>query len=177
MRSAARLNGGRIELRDLEKLHPACFGWALGCCRWNREEAEDVLQSAYLKVLDGRARFDGRSSARTWLFAVIRRTAAERRRRQWILDLVPARWLRLNPDPPTAPDSESLADASETSARLRAALLKLSGRQRDLLHLVFYQDLSIEEAAAILGISVGSARTHYHRGKARLRQILLEEMA
>jgi RNA polymerase sigma-70 factor (ECF subfamily) len=130
-----------------------------------------VLQTAYLKVLDGRARFDGRSSARTWLFAVIRRTAAERRRRHWAL---PARWFWLDPEPPTAPDSESLAAASEASEQLRSALLKLSGRQRDLVHLVFYEDVSIEEAAAILGISVGSARTHYHRGKARLRRLLLE---
>lgn len=131
-----------------------------------------MLQTVYLKVLDGRARFDGRSSARTWLFAVIRRTAAERRRRQWLLDLLPVRLLQLQPETAHAPDPESLADATEVSERLRAALLRLSARQRELLHLVFYQDLSIEDAAAVLGISVGSARTHYHRGKARLRDLL-----
>ncbi len=131
-----------------------------------------MLQTAYLKVLDGSARFDGRSSARTWLFAVIRRTAAERRRRQWLMDLLPARLLQLEPEPATAPDPEALAAVSESSRELRAALLKLSRQQRELMHLVFYQDLTIEEAAAILGISVGSARTHYHRGKARLGQIL-----
>jgi len=160
---------------ELERLHPACFGWALGCCRWNREEAEDVLQTAYLKVLEGRARFDARSSAKTWLFAVIRRTAAERRRRQWLRDLLPERLLRLQPPPQGAPDPESLADVSEAGARLRAALLELSARQRDVLHLVFYQDLTIEEAATVLGVSVGSARKHYHRGKERLRALLLEE--
>lgn len=163
--------------RDLEALHPACFGWALGCCRWNREEAEDVLQTVYLKVLDGRARFDARSSARTWLFAVIRRTAAERRRRRWLVDLLPARLLQMLPEPACAPDPESLAEAAQASARLRAALLTLSARQRELLHLVFYQDLTIEESAAILGISVGSARTHYHRGKARLRHLLFTRPA
>ena len=163
--------------RDLEALHPACFGWALGCCRWNREEAEDVLQTVYLKVLDGRARFDARSSARTWLFAVIRRTAAERRRRQWLVDLLPVRLLLLQPEPASAPDPESLADASQVSEQLRTALLALSARQRELLHLVFYQDLSIEEAAAIIGISIGSARTHYHRGKARLRHLLFTRPA
>src|SRR5436305_1404383 len=66
--------------RSLAELHPASAGWALSCCRWDREEAEEVLQVAYLKILDGRARFGGRSSFRTWLFGVIRRTAAEQRR-------------------------------------------------------------------------------------------------
>jgi RNA polymerase sigma-70 factor (ECF subfamily) len=41
-----------------------------------------------------------------------------------------------------------------------------------VLHLVFYQDLSISEAAVIMGVSLGSARTHYERGKARLRELL-----
>ncbi len=169
-KSTARM-ASTVPERDLEALHPACFGWALGCCGWNREEAEDVLQTVYLKVLDGRARFDGHSSLKTWLFAVIWRTAAERRRRQWLFDLISARLLRL-PSAPPAPDPGSIADASETGEQLRAALQKLSARQRELLHLVFYQDVTIEEAATVLGISVGSARTHYHRGKARLRRLL-----
>ena len=42
--------------RSLAELHPASAGWALSCCRWDREEAEEVLQMAYLKILDGRAR-------------------------------------------------------------------------------------------------------------------------
>jgi RNA polymerase sigma-70 factor (ECF subfamily) len=56
-----------------------------------------------------------------------------------------------------------------------AALRRLPARQRDLLHLVFYQDLSIGEAADVLGVSIGTARTHYERGKARLRRLLGEE--
>jgi RNA polymerase sigma-70 factor (ECF subfamily) len=60
----------------------------------------------------------------------------------------------------------------ENSRELIAALNKLSARQRDVLHLVFYQDLTIAAAAEVLGVSVGSARIHYERGKARLRQIL-----
>src|SRR6184192_4367415 len=66
---------------ELEDLHAASFGWALACCGRDREEAEEVLQSAYLKVFAGKARFDGRSTFRTWLFGVIRLTAAEERRR------------------------------------------------------------------------------------------------
>ena len=69
---------------EMERLHPACYGWALSCCSRQREEAEDVLQTAYLKILQGKARYDGRSAFKTWLFAVIRRTAADARRTHFL---------------------------------------------------------------------------------------------
>jgi RNA polymerase sigma factor (sigma-70 family) len=160
---------------DLEALHSASFGWALVCCGWDREEAEDVLQEAYLKVLDGAAVFDERSSLKTWLFGVIRRTAAGRRRRRWARALALGRWLGGQPDPPSLQNPESSARASETRRALTCALEALPARQRELLHLVFYQDLTVEEASRILGISLGAARTHYHRGKERLREKLTPE--
>jgi RNA polymerase sigma-70 factor (ECF subfamily) len=154
--------------RDLAALHPAAFGWALCVCRWDRHEAEDVVQTTYEKILDGRARFDGRSSARTWLFAVIRRTAADRRRRRWLRTL----GLRLVPTPAPPPDPARLAEGSERAARVRAALGRLSARQREVLDLVFYHDLTVDEAARVMGVSPGSARRHYDRGKRRLEEIL-----
>jgi RNA polymerase sigma-70 factor (ECF subfamily) len=45
-------------------------------------------------------------------------------------------------------------------------------RQQDVLHLVFYQGLTVEEAAHVMAVSVGAARTHYARGKARLAELL-----
>jgi RNA polymerase sigma factor (sigma-70 family) len=156
----------------LEALHPASFGWALGCCGFDHEEAADVLQAAYLKVLDGRARFEGRSTFKTWLFSVIRRTASERRRRAWLRRLAFARWHDARPRPDPHPGPEALAGRAETVHALRAALAALPGRQREVLHLVFYEEVSVEEAAAVMGVSLGSARRHYHRGKSRLRALL-----
>lgn len=164
--SRARLEG------ELAELHSASFGWALGCCRGDRGEAEEVLQTAYLKVLDGQARFDGHSAFKTWLFAVIRRTAAERRRRGWMRTLALGRWWTGRLESVPVPDPERLASRSESTRRLLEALGALPTRQREILHLVFYQDLSLDETARIVGISVGSVRTHYHRAKRRLRQML-----
>ncbi|HEV8580493.1 MAG TPA: RNA polymerase sigma factor [Thermoanaerobaculia bacterium] len=161
--------------RSLEALHPASFGWALGCCRWDREEAEEVLQTTYFKILDGRARFDERSSFKTWLFAVIRRTATERRRSRWLRSLAALRWRGGDPGPDPVPTPETRLGSAEESRLLRTALGSLPARQREVLHLVFYQDLTVEEAARVLGISVGSARTHYHRGKSALRERLARE--
>lgn len=165
------MSRARLEA-DLAEIHPAGFGWALACCRGNRTEAEEVLHTAYLKVLDGRARFDGLSSFKTWLFSIIRRTAAERRRRRWIRSLAFDRWQSGRADPAPSPDPERLARSSEETRRLRESLRALPSRQREVLHLVFYQDFSVDEAARVVGISAGSARTHYHRAKARLRQLL-----
>lgn len=152
---------------QLEPLHPDAMGWALCCCGWQREEAEDVLQTSYLKILDGRARFEGRSSLRTWLFGVILRTAAEERRRRWFRGRKALAATQVELPPKATP--EHLAAESAENRALRSALLALPRRQRELLHLVFYQELTVADAARVLGLSVGSARTHYHRGKLNLR--------
>ena len=155
--------------RELESLHGAGFGWALICCRWNRDEAEEVLQTTYAKVIEGRAHFAGRSSTKTWLFGVIRRTALERRRQRTVRNFALGRWLGGRPDPAPAATPESLASRSQEVGRLRTALADLPRRQREVISLVFYADSTVEEAAGVLGISLGSARTHYHRAKLALR--------
>jgi RNA polymerase sigma factor (sigma-70 family) len=160
---------------ELERLHPASFGWALWCCDHRREEAEDVLQTAYLKVLEGTARFDGRASLRTWFFAVVRRTAWEQKRRRWVRELLLGRWFAQQPALLVEHAHDAGLAGSEESHALRQALAALPVRQREVLHLVFYQELTIEEAAKVLSISLGAARTHFERGKARLRHLLNSE--
>ena len=58
--------------------------------------------------------------------------------------------------------------------QFRAALEKLPPRQREVLHLAFYEDMSLSEAADVMGLSIGSARQHYERGKKHLREWLSE---
>jgi RNA polymerase sigma-70 factor (ECF subfamily) len=163
--------------RELERLHPESFAWALWCCRQRRDEAEDVLQTVYVKVLEGKARFDGRSSFRTWLFGVVRHTAAEQRRRHWLRDALLLKWFAAAPAPAVTGDPEGTLGEAHRNRQLRAAVDRLPERQREVLHLVFYQEMTVEEAAQTLQISVGTARTHFDRGKSRLRQLLSSEEA
>lgn len=157
---------------QLAALHTECWGWALACCKGQRFVAEEVLHMSYHKILDQRARFDGRSAFKTWLFAVIRFTAADYQR--WSL----RRWLRFRSMDEAADTPDPSADAghevaqNERCAEVRGALARLARRQSEVLHLVFYHDLSLDDAAAVMGISPGSARQHYERGKNNLRKQL-----
>jgi RNA polymerase sigma factor (sigma-70 family) len=161
--------------RALEELHAECWGWALACCGRDRELAEDVLQTAYLRVLSGAARFDGGSSFKTWVFGVIRMIARAEKRRTWL-------WGSRHRHTDAAlavPDATARVDASvenaDRAAVLVRAMRRLSSRQREILQLVFYHDLTVEEAASVMGVSVGSARTHYDRGKKSLARLLGDE--
>lgn len=149
----------------LEAHHLESYGWALSCCRRRREEAENVLQLVYLKVLNGKAVFDGSSSFKTWLFAVIRKTAAHEHRIEIL------RRLRLSQIPKVL-EGRPPSEQSGVEARLKEALGKLPARQREVMQLVFYHDLSIVEAAKVMGVGIGSARTHYERGKKQMRRRL-----
>ncbi len=151
----------------LEDLHPAAWGWARHCCRDDPDEAADVLQSVYLKVLDGRARFGGQSAFRTWLFGVIRRSALEHRRRRWLHRLLLERRAEQLVPPRHAAVDESV-ERDDRVAMLEAALGSLSARQHEVVELVFQHGCTVDEAATVMGIPVGTARTHYARAKARL---------
>lgn len=170
---------------QLAALHAASFGWAMLCCDYRREDAEDVLQTAYCKILAGTARYAGRSSVKTWLFGVIRNTALDQRRRHRVGHLA---LLRLQVDPAAADRAGLTAGASPSSAAaaadaasvlplLAAALGRLPRRQAEVIHLVFYEEQSLREAATMLGIGLGSARRHYERAKRKLREHLAPMLA
>jgi RNA polymerase sigma-70 factor (ECF subfamily) len=156
---------------QLEALHPDAFGWALHCCAGNQAQAEDVLQNAYLKLAQERASHDGRSSFKTWWFGVIRFTAHEEFRRQRYRESLVGKLLAIFVEEHHPAPSRQV-ERDERNAELRRCLAQLPTRQAEVLHLVFYQDLTIHEAARIMGVGIGSARQHYERGKARLRSLL-----
>ena len=161
---------------QLEQLHEDSFGWALSCCGWDEADAEDVLQTTYLKVVSGSARFAGRSAFKTWLFGVIRQTARELIRRAYSHR---ERAERLEQEIASGDGAVAYPDDGVERSEASRALLDAMGapppKQREVLHLVFYQDLTVREAAEVMGVSLGTARVHYDRGKKKLRALLSDE--
>lgn len=147
--------------------HVQAWRWALLCAGRQQQLAQDALQNSYLAILDGKARFAGDSSFRTFLFAVIRRQVQRLQRRNWLDQWWPQRLHAQLPEP-VGIGNERLQDSLD-AARLWSALQSLPQRQREVLALVFGHELPITEAAAVLDLRLGTARTHYARGKAALR--------
>jgi RNA polymerase sigma-70 factor (ECF subfamily) len=142
--------------------HREAYLWARQCCRYDDEQAKDVLQAACLKIWEGRAHYNNQSSFRTWLFAVIRYTALDslREKHPTIVD-EPGDHLGLHADEPP-----------EEPVDYEALLQQLPARQAQVLLLAFYHNMTLEAIATVMDISLGTVRTHYDRGKKQLKELL-----
>jgi len=158
------------------------------------QSAEDVVQDAWLGMLSGLARFEGRSSLRTWTFSILvnrARTRGTREARtvpQSPLDLRgepaaedwcaapgwdrPANWSSIGAQSQwdTAPETAALS--KEALRQLDRALSALPPRQRQVVTMRDVCGMDAEEVCAALGISLVNQRVLLHRGRAVLREAL-----
>lgn len=159
--------------KTLEHLHTQSFGWALHCCFDEREAAAEVLQNTYLKILEGKARYQGNAAFRTWLFSVIRFTAIDYYRSHQKSRHAPLH--EIQNGVLSSEDAHLPGDTlTQRQAMFQKGLKQLSPQQAHILHLVFYQDCTIAQAAEIMEVRVGTARTHYERGKRQLKAWLIK---
>ncbi len=56
-------NNPLVSMQALEALHEQLYGWSLSRCGYDPSTAEDLMQEAYVELLSGRARFEGKSSS------------------------------------------------------------------------------------------------------------------
>jgi RNA polymerase sigma factor (sigma-70 family) len=133
------------------------------------DEADDVVQEAFVKAFQGLGRYRGQSGFRSWLLAIVgnetRNLHRSRRRRD---GLVLRAGARVGPDVAPVDPSES-AEASERRQHLVAALRRLDHRERDVLVCRYLLDLSESETAATLDLSKGTVKSRAFRALGKLR--------
>lgn len=172
--------GGQIAqewVEQLRELHEASYAWALTCCNFSPDDAADVLQATYVKIYSGKAKFEGRSMLKTWLFSVIRNTARERfRKSRSRSSLLSTWWKGAEPLQDTVATPQEELEISQQQTSIRNALNELPDRQREVVELVFYQDLTLQQAAEVMGVHIGTAKSHYDRAKQYLERRLRPEL-
>jgi RNA polymerase sigma-70 factor, ECF subfamily len=157
-------NNPHVSRQALQALHTDLFGWALSRCDYNHSAAEDLMQQAYVEVLSGRARFNNRSALKTFVFGVVQNLARSQLRKIAIR-------LRIVRNHATELRQDEFSEGAENSGEhelIWQAVQALPARQRDITELVFCRDMTVADAAAVMGVTVGTGRVHYDRAKKAL---------
>jgi RNA polymerase sigma-70 factor, ECF subfamily len=159
--------------------------------------AQEVVQDAWLAMIRGLDKFEGRSSLRTWVVAIVSnigrsRGVREARTIPWSSlgpqenegaavnpdrfrdadDQWPRNWTPLGKPRPWPRSPEEEAIAAESLSQLADGLAALPERQRTVVTLRDVHGLSSEEVCSLLDLSAGNQRVLLHRGRSQLRALL-----
>jgi RNA polymerase sigma-70 factor (ECF subfamily) len=163
MAAVARQNG-----RAFARLMERHLGWALRFVErmvGGRADAQDLVQTAFLRVWQGASRWEPSAKFSTWFYRVLYNLCMDHFRARG------APTQALDDDyADEAPSAEERMAAIERSERVRAALAALPDRQRAAIVLCYYEERSQAEAAALLGVSEGALESLLTRGRAALKK-------
>ncbi|MFH1573590.1 MAG: sigma-70 family RNA polymerase sigma factor [Acidobacteriota bacterium] len=150
----------------------------------NREDAEDLLQEVFLRMVRMLGRYTHQGRFEAWLFRIAANLGRDRirgaRRTPTVISMSggtadegdsvsEADWERAAPDD-ARPDEPLVR--REQIGRLEAALGQLSEAEREVIMLRHYSELSFAEIARVMDTPLGTALARAHRGLARLRRIM-----
>lgn len=149
--------------RLIAEFRPRVYSFALSQLR-QREDAEDVTQEAFVRMVRGLGSYTGRGQFRAWLYRIVVNLCRDRQRR------------RSHDRQRTIPEQEvpeaavagDLQEEVSTALTLAAAISRLPDRYREVLTLCWLEQLSPAEIAAVLGRSVNAVRVQLWRGRALL---------
>ena len=159
----------------VERHRDRAYGLALRIVR-SPMEAEEAAQEAFVRAWRALPRFRGESAFGTWLHRIVARRALDRAvllrgRRKRETSLEEARDL--------AERAAGALPQERVAERLRLERLleRLPSPQRAALTLYYWQDRSVEEVAATLGLPANTVKTHLRRARAALRRAWTREEA
>jgi RNA polymerase sigma-70 factor, ECF subfamily len=133
----------------------------------NVEDARDATQEAFFKAFRSLRTFRAGAKFSTWIFAIAYHACCDRlaRRKHDASDELPDR-----ADPGRGPEQEAIA--LDEASRLRRAIDSLPEKYRAVVTLFHLQGRQYEEIASVLGLPMGTVKTHLFRAKEQLRRLL-----
>ena len=135
----------------------------------NRQLAEELLQDVMLSAWKNAESFRGDSKVKTWLLVIARNRAINSQRR-WSPQIVQLNEAFGFENDSTGPMERMIKQANREA--VRSAIDQLPEGQKEVLVLVFFNQLSGIETAQVLGISEGTVKSRLHRAKQQLKHLL-----
>jgi RNA polymerase sigma-70 factor (ECF subfamily) len=137
----------------------------------NEAEAEDVVQSAYLRAISHFASFRG-GDERAWLLTIVRNSCYDRMREK-VASVKEAGFDEgLHSGGKQSPDPETALLLTERTELVKKSLAELPTESREVLVLRELEELTYREIATIVGIPMGTVMSRLSRARERLQEIL-----
>jgi RNA polymerase sigma-70 factor (ECF subfamily) len=173
---AESLNGRSAAFGDLVRRHQdRLFNSVLRVVD-NSEDAQDVVQDAFVNAYQSLASFKGDAEFFTWLYRIAFNTAVSlRRRRRAMVSLESGRdgEAVIDPQDPSPEARPGMAlERSEDEALVQTALNRLSAEHRSVLVLKDIEGMKYEQIAEVVGVPIGTVRSRIHRARLELRELL-----
>jgi RNA polymerase sigma-70 factor, ECF subfamily len=161
--------GNRLALEALYGRHRVKLYRFLVRLAKNETAAEDILIDVFFDVWQQAGRFEARSTASTWLFAIARFKALSARRECQHLELGPDEDIIEDP----SDDPEAFTQKVDKRKIIQRCLKLLSVPHREVIDLVYYHEKSIKEVGEILGIPDNTVKTRMFHARKRLSDLLV----
>lgn len=138
--------------------------------------AVDVVQETFVAAWRALARFDGRRPFPVWLRAIALNKCRDRARRLAVRRLILGEEDHQSPEAQAQPDPDPVGEArlipAERRAELQAVINRLPTKLKEPLLLTYFDELTQQEAADLLGVTVKTIETRVYRARLRLAEIL-----
>ncbi len=136
----------------------------------HKAQAEDIAQDVLMRMLSYREGWLSKTSFHVWLRRAVynRMVDVYRKNRPWQMSDLDAAAETAD----AMPSQDAVMAAGETEAGVAAAVLALPLRQRMAVTLCFFEHMSLDEAGAVMKVSVGAVESLLHRAKQSLKQNL-----
>ena len=136
----------------------------------NHEEAQDIVQEAFIQAYRNLGSFRGDSAFFTWIYRIAFNLAKARHRKQRPFSIDTSSLSM----PSKEPSAEQIFESSEFRTILRTAIAELSIDHQHVIILRELEELDYDEIAQRLDLSVGTVRSRLHRARTQLRDLLQE---
>jgi RNA polymerase sigma-70 factor (ECF subfamily) len=138
----------------------------------NHHDAEEICQESFLKAFANLRSFSTKYRFSTWLFTIAYRVCLNtmRRRKVQAIDMDPATLQFESPD--HGDEAGQLDEDLRLKELIWSAVDQLSSPQKVALVLFYRHEQSCQEIAAVLDVPVATVKSHLHRARARLRDLL-----
>jgi RNA polymerase sigma-70 factor (ECF subfamily) len=159
----------------LSRHKPALYGFVRRYVS-DADAAVDVVQDTFISAWRALARYDARRPFPVWLRAIALNKCRDRGRRLTVRRLILGDRDDLSPEALAQPDPEPYGEAKlapvERRAMFQKAINQLPSKLKEPLLLTYFDDLTHQEAADLLGVTVKTIETRVYRARQRLAELL-----